>query len=254
MDAISCQLPGGFYTTFRTYEGGRCVIGLTAHLDRLYAPAAELGLQPSRTRGELRHELDRLLASYRPAEARIRISLEEAAGRIFVTIKELTLPPLQAYEQGVRVVTTRATRESPLLKRTAFISKSQSERAALSRTPAFEGLIVQRGRILEGMTSNFFYVQGNTLGTAGRGVLRGVTRAEVLRLAREELSISVRYRALRVGELAYIQEAFISSSSRGIVPVVQVDEVPIGSSHPGVLTVRLMQAYKRGVLRQAETI
>jgi branched-subunit amino acid aminotransferase/4-amino-4-deoxychorismate lyase len=73
-------------------------------------------------------------------------------------------------------------------------------------------------------------------------------------LAREELSISVRYRALRVGELAYIQEAFISSSSRGIVPVVQVDEVPIGSSHPGVLTVRLMQAYKRGVLRQAETI
>ena len=254
MDAISCQLPGGFYTTFRTYGGGHRVIGLSAHLDRLYAPAVALGLQPSRTSDELRHELDRLLEGYRPGEARIRISLEDVSGEIFVAIQELRLPPPQAYEQGVRAVTVMTHRESPLLKRTAFISESQSERAALSRVLAFEGLIVQRGRILEGMTSNFFYVREEGLGTAGRGVLRGVTRAEVLRLAREALSIPVRYRALRVGELAQVREAFISSSSRGIVPVVHVDEVHIGTGRVGDLTARLMQAYQRSVLQRAELL
>jgi len=254
MDAISRQLPEGFYTTFRTYAGGTRVVGLTAHLDRLYGPATAMDLQPACNTKDLRRSLDRLLELFRPQETRIRISLDVSTGHFFVAILPLELPPPETYELGVRVVTTQVQRDAPLLKKTSFITESQTERTSVARASALEGLIVQAGRILEGLTSNFFYVREQDLGTAGRGVLRGVTRGEILRIAQEELSLRIRYRALRLVEVPLIQEAFISSSSRGIVPVVQIDVDCIGSGSVGLLTKRLMHAYRQGVLLRAEAI
>jgi branched-chain amino acid aminotransferase len=254
-DGLTRQLPSGFYTTFRTLAAGTKVLYLHHHLDRLYQPAEAQGIWPAVTREALKRMLAELIDQNASDEMRVRlvISATDSPGAVYAILEPFQPLGATIYQNGVHAICLPLERATPRLKSTNFIESSQSARQ-LVHGDTFEVLLMRNGRILEGMTSNFFYVQGNTLGTAGRGVLRGVTRAEVLRLAREELSISVRYRALRVGELAYIQEAFISSSSRGIVPVVQVDEVPIGSSHPGVLTVRLMQAYKRGVLRQAETI
>lgn len=255
LDAITRQLPGGFYSTFRTYGEGRRVIGLRAHLERLYAPACGLGLHPACPAPELRRLLDRLLETYRPGEARIRISLDAAGGRLFLAIQPLSLPSPEAYQRGVHVVTIlNKSRVTPTLKKTDFIQESQPERAALARRSAYEGLLTQAGRILEGLTSNFFYIQDGTLGTAGRGVLRGVTRAEILRVARRELSLPVRYRALRLEEVSRIQEAFISSSSRGILPVAQVDETRIGDGCPGPITEQLMRVYQQAVSLRAEVI
>lgn len=255
LDAVTRQLPDGFYSTFRTYDEGRRVVGLRAHLARLYEPARKMGLWPACDERSLRHVMHLLLADYRPQEARVRIMLDAAGGRVFLAIQPLVLLPAEVYEHGVRVVILHdKSRKTPTLKTTTFISESQVERAALSERAAFEGLLTRGGRILEGMTSNFFYVRQGMLGTAGRGVLHGVTRAEILRLARRQLMLPIRYRALRVDEIPVIQEAFISSSSRGIVPVVQVDEARIGSGNVGQVTGSLMRAYEREVWRRAETI
>ncbi len=255
LDAITRQLPDGFYSTFRTFGEGRRVVGLSAHLARLYSPAADFGLRPACSAGELRQALDRLLGEYRPQEARVRIALDSQRGRVFLAIQPLTRLPADVYEHGVRVVILyNKKRTKPTLKSTTFISESQTERATLAQASAFEGLLTQRGRILEGMTSNFFYVRDGALGTAGRGVLRGVTRAEILRIARRELGLPIRYRALRVEEIPAIQEAFISSSSRGVVPVAQVDEARIGAGNVGQVTGSLMRAYERDVLLRAEAI
>lgn len=255
LDAITRQLPDGFYSTFRTYGEGRRVLGLSAHLARLYEPAAGLGLRPACNADELRSALDRLLEEYRPQEARVRIALESQSGRVFLAVQPLIRLPADVYKHGVRVATIyNKKRPSPTLKSTTFITNSQKERATLAQESAFEGLLTHHGRILEGMTSNFFYIQDGALGTAGKGVLRGITRAEILRIAREELSLPVRYRALRVEDIPAIQEAFISSSSRGIVPVVQVDQARIGSGNVGQVTGSLMRAYERDVLLRAEAI
>lgn len=255
LDAITRQLPDGFYSTFRTFGEGRRVVGLSAHLARLYAPASELGLQPACSATELRRVMDGLLGEYRPQEARVRIALDSQHGRVFLAIQPLTRLPADVYEHGIRVaIIPNKKRNKPTLKSTTFITESQTERAALAQASAFEGLLTQRERILEGMTSNFFYIQDGTLGTAGKGVLRGVTRSEILRIARQELGLPIRYRALRIEEIPAIQEAFISSSSRGIVPVVQLDEARIGFGKVGQVTGSLMRAYERDVLLRAEAI
>lgn len=255
LDAVTRQLPDGFYSTFRTYDEGRRVVGLRAHLARLYAPAQERGLHPACSEGALRQAMNDLLAGYRPQEARMRIAMDGSGGRIFLAIQPLRLPPAEVYQRGVRVaIMYNKHRKTPTLKTTAFIAESQAERAILAERSIFEGLLTKGDRILEGMTSNFFYVWDGVLGTAGRGVLRGVTRAVILRLARRDLRLPIRYRALRIGEISFIQEAFICSSSRGIVPVTQVDEARIGSGMVGQVTGSLMRAYERDVLRRAEAI
>lgn len=255
LDAVTRQLPDGFYSTFRTYGEGQRVVGLRAHLARLYEPASLFGLQPACDERSLRQAIDTLLADYRPQEARIRVALDAKNGRVFLAIQPLVLLPVEVYEQGVRVaILCDKSRKTPTLKTTTFITESQAERAALLERSAFEGLLTRRRCILEGMTSNFFYIREGVLGTAGRGVLRGVTRAEILRLARQPLGLPISYRALRVDEIPTIQEAFISSSSRGIVPVVQIDEVRVGSGKVGQVTGSLMRAYEQDVRRRAEAI
>jgi branched-chain amino acid aminotransferase len=103
------------------------------------------------------------------------------------------------------------------------------------------------------MTSNFFYVLDGVLCTAGRGILIGVTRQTVISIAKEH-GIEVRYRALPLNELENIQEAFITSSSRGVVPVVQVDGRSVAEGRVGEMTTRLMRLYKEEVLSLAEEI
>jgi branched-chain amino acid aminotransferase len=103
------------------------------------------------------------------------------------------------------------------------------------------------------MTSNFFYVRDGVLCTAGRGVLIGVTRQTVITLAKRE-GVKFCIRALRVNEIPSISEAFITSSSRGIVPVVGIDARKVGDGGVGSVTRRLMQLYNEEVLALAEEV
>jgi branched-chain amino acid aminotransferase len=251
LDAITRQLPQGFYTTFRTYDGGKRVLGLRAHLQRLYGPAADLGIRASVSASQLRRELAGILRAF-PGEARVRLQMD-FEGRLILAVEPLKPVPEEVYSRGVKVVTTGVERRNPRLKSTAFISASQSARDKILADQAYEGLLVRNGSILEGMTSNFFYVKNGILGTARRGILLGVTRRTVLRVARGR-GLEIVYKPLKVGQVQAIDEAFLTSSSRGIVPVVQVDGVTVGEGRPGPATQRLMKVYDAYVLRTAEVI
>jgi branched-subunit amino acid aminotransferase/4-amino-4-deoxychorismate lyase len=81
------------------------------------------------------------------------------------------------------------------------------------------------------------------------GILPGITRKVALQVA-EELGLSVSLRALRVDELASVDELFVSSSIRELLPVVSVDGRPIASGVPGPITQRLLSAFRQHVRRR----
>ena len=254
-DAITTELPAGLYTTFRTYAARTKVIGLDSHLERLYLPAKAQGITPTvRRKDDFRHILSDLLLRLDAAEARVRLILDTTVeqGTIYILMTALELPPDEIYRKGVRLEISRSSREKPSLKRTAFIQESAFERKRLGGE-IFEILLTDRGKVLEGMTSNFFYARDDVLCTAGRGVLIGVTRQTVIALAKQA-AIDCCLRAIRVSELETIDEAFITSSSRGIVPVVAIDAHKIGEGKVGPVTTRLMKLYNREVLLLAEDI
>lgn len=262
LDAITRQLPDGYYSTFRTYDGCTRVIGLSAHLHRL----------PGLDVSPLRRSLLVLLEPYRPrgAEARVRV-MESKQGQIYIAIEPLRLLPSEVYEQGVRVETTGIQRNDPRVKSTTFISASDEERKYIAKEGIFEALLVKNGKILEGMTSNFFYILraewgderqretkskralGNVLYTAQKDILLGVTRTMVIRAARSR-GVEVKYHALKLSQLPAVKEAFITSSSRGIVPVIQIDDVRVGQGRAGQITKDLMRAYEEYVNKKAEKI
>lgn len=267
LDAITRQLPDGYYSTFRTYESCTRVIGLSSHLQRL----------PDINASHLRRQLIQLLKHFHPDEARVRVILTFGE-ELYVSIEPLKRLPDDVYQKGVHVETTLINRASPRVKSTVFIDQSDDERKQIAQKGILEALLVKNGRILEGMTSNFFYVldshserngaqtkstsSGLTstsplaqdeLCTAQRDILLGVTRRTVIRVARGR-GMQMRYRSLKLDQLSAVSEAFITSSSRGIVPVVQIDDVTVGDGEVGKTTKMLMSAYDEYVLKRAERI
>jgi branched-chain amino acid aminotransferase len=180
------------------------------------------------------------------------LDTSEKPGEIYILLQELQALPPAIYRDGVRVNISRGSRNKPLLKQTAFIGESSTERKHLSGE-IFEILLIHNGRILEGLTSNFFYVRDGELGTAGRGVLSGVTRETVLAITRQA-GIPVRYKALNVNDIADVDEAFITSSSRGIVPVVQIANQLVGRGKVGKITKQLLNLYEQKISDIAESI
>ena len=260
LDIITRQLPDGFYSTFRTYGQGTRVIGLKAHLQRLFQPIKSRHINET----HLRNHLAELLKPY-SHEARVRLIMTKQ-GRLYVAIEPLKQLPREIYEKGVRVETVEMARNSPRLKSTAFISASQDERKHIAREGIFEALMVKNGKILEGMTSNFFYVarpakSQDVLCTAPPAILVGGSRRTVIRVGRG-MGLDVKYQPLRRDQLEVPREAFITSSSRGVVPVTQIDEVTVGEggrrAEPieavGAITRQLSAAYEAYVLEKAEKI
>lgn len=254
-DSITTALPSGLYTTFRTYAGRTKVIGLRAHLDRIYLPAKVQGIVPAiRRPSALGEALSELLLPMDAAEARVRLILDTSVepGTIYILLQPMKPLPPEVYTDGVRVEISRSSREKPSLKQTAFISESAFDRTRVGGE-VFEILLTSKGRILEGMTSNFFYVREGVLCTAGRGVLIGVTRQTVLTMAKAQ-GIKISMRAITLRELPLIEEAFITSSSRGIVPVVQIGDQQVAASQIGAMTKRLIVLYEQQILSVAEDI
>jgi len=252
LDEITRKLPQGFYSTFRTFDGGKRVLGLRAHLQRLYQPAAQARIKPAIPINTLRQTLSALLTREYPGEARVR-TIMARSGKVYLAIMPLAQLPPEIYRHGVKVITTNMRRESPRLKSTAFISASQNTRNEIAVNDVFEALLVRNGFILEGMTSNFLYVKGGNLGTARQNILLGVTRRTVLRVAKRS-GIKIIYMALKLERVSGLDEAFITSSTRGIVPVVQIDDIRVGEGRPGLTTKILSAAYDEYVIRQAEPI
>lgn len=98
------------------------------------------------------------------------------------------------------------------------------------------------GHVVEGPGFNVFAVRNGRLVTPGEGVLEGITRRTVIEIA-GTLGIPVDVRALAVDELRCADEAFLSSSGGGVLPVTRLDGQPLGSAQPGPVTRRLLQTY-----------
>jgi len=99
-----------------------------------------------------------------------------------------------------------------------------------------------QGNVVEGPGFNVFAVRAGRLVTPREGVLEGITRRTAIEIAQSQ-GIAVETRALPAAELRTADEAFLTSSGGGVLPVTRVDGRPVGSGQPGVLTQRLADTY-----------
>jgi D-alanine transaminase len=103
---------------------------------------------------------------------------------------------------------------------------------------------VQDGVVTEGTSNNAYIVKGNRIITRGlsHDILQGITRAAVLRFA-TEAQMEVEERAFSIAEAQNADEAFVTSASAFVMPVVEIDGAAIGTGKPGQVVARLREIY-----------
>ncbi len=109
---------------------------------------------------------------------------------------------------------------------------------------AHDAWMVEDGVVTEGTSNNAYIVKGNTIITRhlGHEILSGITRAAVLRMA-QEAQMKVEERPFTLAEAQAADEAFITSASTFVMPVIEIDGAAVGSGAPGKITARLREIY-----------
>lgn len=255
------QYGDGVYEVVRTY--GRQLFLFGPHMRRLRESAAAIALPVPMEDGEMRSRILATMDAFGgTSECYVRILLTRGVGEftydpracpsptLVIIVKALAPQAAHAYEQGVRVAQVSVLRNhpgtvDPRIKSMNLLNNALGMQQAIARG-AFEALMKNyRGEIVECSQSNFFVLKQGVLATppADAGLLVGITRGFVLRLA-HDLGLPTEERPLFEGDLETADEAFLTSTTKEIVPIVTVDERRIGTGRPGPVTGRLLAAYR----------
>ncbi len=247
--SASARLPRGAYSTLRTY-GARGVVRFAAHLARLEDSVARQGRAAAIDAGGARRLASEALRIGGHPESRLRLTF--APPRLFASVEAFLPLPRSRYQEGVACLTVALHRDQPRVKDTDFVSTAR--RAYRDLPPGIEEglLLAEDGSILEGLSSNFFAVLDGRLRTEEERVLPGITRALVLEVVGHRLALD--RRAPRRPELPRVTEAFITSASRGVLPVARIDGAAVGEGRPGPHTRAIMRAFDALVRREAEPL
>jgi branched-chain amino acid aminotransferase len=252
LDEASQMLPPGVYTTFRTFNGDK-ILRLNDQVNRLEQSASLVGC-PLQIHNNLHREmLRKVLSPYPSHEKRVRISIDLKTGAFYILIESLQIPGKNEYERGVQVLTVRHQRQNPKAKLTQFIEIADTIRREYPGDINDLLMVDDDGFILEGLNSNFFAVRNAEVFTAGENVLAGITRETVLKVIRK-LGIPIRLFPIHIHDLERIEEGFLTSASRSVLPIAQIDQTRIKVPVPGPITVSISDAYWKYIQSRLENL
>ncbi|HZB38339.1 MAG TPA: D-amino-acid transaminase [Beijerinckiaceae bacterium] len=162
---------------------------------------------------------------------------------MFTQVKNITRAP--AAETGVAVVTVEDLRwKRRDIKSVALLAQVLAKQAA-AEAGVFEAWMVEDGHVTEGSSSTAFIITRDgriVTRPLSNAILPGITRQSVMRLAQEH-GLKVEERLFTIEEAHAAAEAFLTSASSFVMPVVEIDGKPVGNGRPGALTRRLRQLY-----------
>lgn len=246
----------GLFETLRVYRGQPFALdehiarlSNSGHLLGIVLPAVDWGASIRRLL-----ERNRLL----DVDARVRITISRGVGDLELAPPQDSTPTvlitarpigaeLQRHQQvGVAAILLPFGREGFLAEhKTLDYLPGVLGRTLAARHQAYEGLYVTAtGRVTEGTVSNLFVIRDGRLCTPPiRGILPGVTRAHVIDLA-EAAGIGVSHQTVSLRALESIDEAFLTSAVIEVLPLVDIDDRPVGSGRVGPLTRRIQRLYQ----------
>ncbi len=258
----------GVYEVLRTYDGELFEAG--PHFERLRTSAAMIALPVPFSDDDLLARVREAMAAFGgDGERYVRILLTRGEGEftydphacphptLVIIVKALPPDVPQHYAQGVKVVAVSVMRNhpsslNPRIKSNNLLNNVLAMQESLRRG-GFEALMRNhRGEFVECSQSNVFVVREGGVATPplDAGLLPGITRAFVIRLARG-IGIDVAERPLLDADLLAADEAFLTSTTKGIVPITTIDDRKVGDGMPGTVTRRLMQAFETRVKAHA---
>ena len=255
----------GIYETMRTYHGRLFLYD--RHTRRLRNSARMISLDVPFTDQQLAGQIrDTIAASGLTGETYVRVLVTRGIGEltydpgatpvpsVVIIVKPHVDLAAEVYDTGVRAVICDIVRNhpgtvNPMIKSNNLMNSALAMQEALKRG-GFEGIMRNyKGELTECTTSNLFIVRDGAALTPplAAGLLPGITR-EFLFEVGKEVGVDVREEPLRDADLFGADEAFLTSTTREVVPIVKVDEKSIGTGKPGPITKKLLDGFRKRAL------
>lgn len=225
---------------------------LDKHLNRFYKSAQFLKLKVPISKNKTTLIIQKLILKNKLLDSFVQMVLtggETKRGltydynspNFFILNKPLKQFPLSIYQKGIKLITYNHLREFPEIKTTNYITAVWLQNLK-NKKNAHEILYVYDNKILEGSMSNFFIFKKDTLITPKNNILKGITRNFVLTIAKNYFKIQER--DILIKELSEIDEAFITNTTKEIMPAVKIDNLKIGNGKVGQKTTFLIELFR----------
>jgi D-alanine transaminase len=239
-------------------RGGR-LIDETRHLARLQRSLDELRIRAPIETAALKFVMREMAARNNVRDGYVYIQVTRGAARrdhpfpkaakpaLVMTARALDRRPIEANAaNGVRIVTLRDERWArPDIKSLQLLPNVLAKQAA-REAGAFEAWLVDAtGFITEGASTNAWIVTGQgaiVTRHADNAILRGVTRTTLLEMAAKE-GVRFEERAFSLDEAQQAREAFLTSATNSVIPIVAIDGRPVGNGEPGPVAKRLRRGF-----------
>ena len=250
------QFADGVYEVCEIHQSH--IIDLEAHLERLDRSLRELRMEWPVARGALPFILREVVRRNGVREGMVYLQVtrgvaprdhafpNDAASSLVVTAKSVDRRAgATKWAKGAKVVTLRDTRWDRVDIKTVGLLPNVLARQTAIDSGAQEAWFTDAdGNVLEGASVNAWIVKGGQLITrpANHGILKGITRATVIRVA-EQLGYNFVERNFSVSEAQGADEAFNTAATTVVMPVISIDGATIGDGTPGPVTRALREAF-----------
>lgn len=238
----------GFYDTMKSFYG--VVLDRELHLQRIEKSLKKLSLKLPWDIEQIGMWIEKMALLHKQHLARVRLTITRGCNDFdFTTCKHPTLTitaePItidsKIYRDGVSVFTLPMLRVLPEVKTLGVVGMTVARRL-LSPKHAFEAIFVNQGFVREGSITNVFMVKNGILYTPKSNILKGITRAEVIKVVRRQ-GLKLIQRDFKVAAFLKADEIFLTNTKFGVTPVVSVNGRKIGTGKVGSYTKKIMQDF-----------
>jgi len=242
----------GVFEGIRVYN--QRVFELQAHMDRLYDSAKGIRLEIPMSKGKLIEAVEKTIQANHVIDGYIRLVVTRGIGtlglnpfvcehsKVFIIADNIQLYPEELYEKGMSVISATTVRNHPLavppqVKSLNYLNNILAKIEALDNNVPEAVMYNHEGYVAEATGDNVFIVKDGVIFTppVEAGALEGVTRAVVIRLARQQ-NIEVVERNLTRFDLYVCDEFFLTGTAAEVIGVVQIDGRMVGTGKPGPYT------------------
>jgi branched-chain amino acid aminotransferase len=251
----------GVFEGIRSYE--RLVFKLKEHINRLYESAQGIMLLIPVSKDDMIEAVVKTLKMNKLDNAYIRLIVTRGFGdlgldprkckrpSIIIITDNIKLYPEKFYNEGLSIITVPTPRNNPeslnpQIKSLNYLNNILAKIEAINCGYEEALMFTSSGYVAECTGDNIFIVKGNDIITPPSylGILKGITRAVVMDIAREH-GLNVKEEVFTRHDIFTADECFLTGTAAEIIPVVCIDKRIIGNSKPGKITLKLMNEFRQ---------
>ena len=243
------------------------IIDLDLHLKRLFVSLKKIKLNPNFSKNKIKSVLKKLSDLNIKNNGYIYIQVTRGVAErkhefpdkyhpsTIIFTKHLKINK-EIYEKGVKIITIpdiRWLRRD--IKTTSLLPNVLSKQLAVEKN-AFESWLIDNGNITEGSASNAWIIKNsNTIVThpANNKILRGITRDTIIKILKKNGFI-IKEKPFNLIEAKNAKEAFLTSSTLSVLPVVKIDNYNIANGKPGDITKKIINLYNDYISKNKTTL